>query len=88
MSKERICVKCGDEYILVKGKPGLINECRECGKESEKGIPRLGGTMIYSHKTAAEIQIGNINSIKQFNKISARSGKKSNLGKASRGTEL
>lgn len=83
-----ICVKCGDEYNVYKGKPGFINECTPCGRDSESGMTKLGGVMIYSHKTAGEIQLLPMASAKRFVKISARSGKKSNLGKSSRNTEL
>ena len=29
--KMRLCVKCGEAYVLTPSKPGYINECGECG---------------------------------------------------------
>lgn len=83
----RKCIKCGDEYTPYKGKPGFINECTNCGRDSESGQERLGGVMIYSHKTAGEIQILPMKSAKNHLRTAARVGKKSNLGRSSRGTE-
>lgn len=33
--KSRQCVKCGEYYEPTKNKPGFVNECSECGAESE-----------------------------------------------------
>jgi hypothetical protein len=84
--QKRTCVRCGAEYSLYKGKPGFVNECKDCGLESEEGLPRFGGNMIYSHKTAGEIQILSLDSAKHFANLARRIGKRSNLGRA-RSTE-
>lgn len=88
----RNCVHCGKEYTLYKGKPGLINECTTCGRDTQDGQVRRGdiiplkGVMTYEHKTAGEIQILEAKSAENHIRIASRIGKRSNLGKA-RGTE-
>lgn len=48
------CVKCGDEFMLQRGKPGKANECPTC---SEDSVVKYTGNQIYSHKTGCSIQI-------------------------------
>jgi len=31
-----ICAVCGEEFTPDPGKPGLINQCWECGREEEE----------------------------------------------------
>ena len=31
--KMRLCVKCGEAYVLTPSKPGYINECGDCGAD-------------------------------------------------------
>ncbi len=54
--KTRICSECGTEYneLLRLGKPGKITECPECASEE---VEKYKGFMIFSHKTAPEIEI-------------------------------
>ncbi len=33
--KMRVCVVCGEAYVLTSNKPGFINECGDCGLEHE-----------------------------------------------------
>ncbi len=82
----RSCVKCGDNYALFKGKPGFVNECANCGRDSEKGMTKLKGVMIYPHKTSAEIQILPEESAMTHIKAASRHSKRTNLGHNS-GTE-
>lgn len=53
------CRDCNEEFYTYKGKPGYVNQCRDCGEntEEESGEERLGGNMIYMHKTGAYIEI-------------------------------
>lgn len=50
----RTCVKCGDEFELYSGKPGLSTECDFCAEEV---VDKYTGNMIYDHKTGPSIQI-------------------------------
>jgi hypothetical protein len=34
----RVCVKCGEAYVLTSSKPGYIDECGDCGAEHEVAI--------------------------------------------------
>lgn len=37
----RVCVKCGEPYVLTSNKPGYINECADCGADDVAlvGVP-------------------------------------------------
>lgn len=50
------CEKCGQEYNREerKGQPGKITECENCAHETEN---KMEGTMVFSHKTGATIEI-------------------------------
>lgn len=70
--KPRNCIHCGEEYTPTPHKPGFINECWDCGEVSDKDTPRLGGNMIYSHKTAPTIEIKPLDQAQQFAKRARR----------------
>lgn len=74
MAKIRQCVKCGGDYELTPKKLGFINECGTCGAESDQHTERLGGNMIYSHKTAATIEIKSLAKAQTFAKLGRRNG--------------
>ena len=50
------CEGCGAEYNLEdrKGRPGKLTVCEDCAEEKEV---KVEGTMIFSHKTGATIEI-------------------------------
>lgn len=50
------CEVCGTEYNLEerKGRPGKLSQCEHCADETES---KVEGTMIFSHKTGATIEI-------------------------------
>jgi hypothetical protein len=50
------CQSCGLEYNQEdrKGHPGKITDCENCAEETEN---KVEGTMIFSHKTGATIEI-------------------------------
>lgn len=50
------CEKCGTEFNQEdrKGQPGKITQCENCAEETESMVE---GTMIFSHKTGATIEI-------------------------------
>lgn len=50
------CETCGSEYNLEerKGQPGKLTQCENCAEETES---KMEGTMIFSHKTGATIEI-------------------------------
>lgn len=50
------CETCGSEYNMEerKGQPGKITQCENCAEETES---KMEGTMIFSHKTGATIEI-------------------------------
>ncbi|MES2526303.1 MAG: hypothetical protein V4598_04425 [Bdellovibrionota bacterium] len=58
VTKESIrkCEKCGQEYNMEarKGEAGKLTECENCAHETET---KVEGTMIFSHKTGATIEI-------------------------------
>ncbi len=58
VTKESIrkCEKCGQEYNMEarKGEAGRLTECENCAHETET---KVEGTMIFSHKTGATIEI-------------------------------
>lgn len=51
-----ICEKCQQEFNQEerKGQPGKITQCENCAEETESMVE---GTMIFSHKTGATIEI-------------------------------
>jgi DNA-directed RNA polymerase subunit RPC12/RpoP len=59
-----VCVDCGEEFVWYKDKPGRINQCTECGQEVE--VERLGGNMIYLHKTGGYIEIKPLSEAEEF----------------------
>ena len=71
MATNRQCSKCFGAYVLTPDKPGLIHHCPECSRETTE---RLGGNMVYSHKTAPEIEIKSISDAKVFAKKQRRFG--------------
>ena len=52
----KVCNKCGDEYDIAarRGQPGKISECEDCATEV---AVKFTGNMIYSDKTAPQLQI-------------------------------
>lgn len=50
------CASCGAEYDQAErqGCPGKITDCQHCAQETES---KMEGTMIFSHKTGATIEI-------------------------------
>lgn len=68
---QKTCVKCSDEFMLSQGKPGKINECPACSVET---VDKLGGNMIYTHKTAPYIEVKSLVMAKRFAKLTARRG--------------
>lgn len=51
-----MCEKCGQEFNQEarKGRPGKLTECEDCALETET---KMEGTMVFSHKTGATIEI-------------------------------
>ena len=72
----RICANkdCEREYDTRNKKYGTINCCNSCGQEQEKGMTRLGGIMHFSHKTAPEIIIMNLDDAKEIARKTDRTG--------------
>lgn len=57
------CETCGAEYNVEerKGQPGKLTQCENCAVETET---KMEGTMIFSHKTGATIEIKKDGSLK------------------------
>ena len=73
-----ICIKCGDEYTLIKNKPGRVNECIMCADEP---AVKYTGNMVYDHKTGCSIQINTDPTLTQYIINSTKlQNKGSNLG--------
>ena len=62
---KRECIKCGEEFNLYIGKPGLINECSECAVDipvylaqegsDDTGVVEYFGTVnVYETKKATQ----------------------------------
>lgn len=71
LTTQRTCVKCDDEFTLTRDKPGRINECPKCSVET---VEKLGGNMIYEHKTAPYIEVKSMYAAKAFAKATRRHG--------------
>ena len=67
----KVCRHCGDEFELRPGKPGLIDECP---LHAHDGVEKVGGNMIYEHKTAPYIEIKSMASAKRFAALTSRWG--------------
>jgi hypothetical protein len=52
----RECSECGARYRLTRQKPGRIDQCDRCGQRAGE-VERVGGNMIWHHKTGPEIEI-------------------------------
>lgn len=67
-NKSRQCVRCGATYTPYHKKPGLITECGPCGQATEdsSGEEKLGGNMIYAHKTGGVIEIKPLSEAQKF----------------------
>lgn len=52
----QVCEACGEPYDLErrKGMPGKLTECEDCALETET---KVEGSMVFSHKTGATIEI-------------------------------
>jgi hypothetical protein len=66
------CVHCGRGIDHSQTKPGKINECGECGSNSD--IERLGGNMVWTSKHAPELEIKPMTQAVAFAKKQRRFG--------------
>lgn len=72
------CIHCDIEFVLYPGKPGKVNECKDCANEP---IVKLTGNMIYDHKTGCSIQINSDPTLTEYiTKATKLMNKGSNLG--------
>lgn len=42
----RKCVKCGEFYQLLRGKPGYISECGPCGEEHDVRLKEVSPEVL------------------------------------------
>jgi len=63
------CRDCHVEFVPYHGKPGYINQCEDCATD----VPKLGGNMIWDHKTAPYIEVKPMAEAVQFAKLTNRS---------------
>lgn len=68
-----VCRDCGEEFEPNYASPGFFNQCRVCS-EVAGDVPRLGGNMIWHHKTGPEIEIKSMKEAKAFASKTARFG--------------
>ena len=70
--KERvmICRTCGEEFNTYPGKPGFVDQCEDCANDT----PKVGGNMIWNHKTAPYIEIKSMKEAVRFAKSQQRFG--------------
>ncbi len=69
------CRDCGEEVIPYRDKPGFVDQCGGCARD----IAKLGGNMIWFHKTAPYIEIKPMKEAVRFAKANARSSGSSPL---------
>lgn len=52
----QVCETCGEKYDqqMRQGMPGKLTECEDCAVETES---KVEGSMVFSHKTGATIEI-------------------------------
>ena len=79
MPKMITCRECGITFTLYPKKPGFIDQCASCGtmeedRQTESGIERLGGNMVYLHKTGAQIEIKPMSEARKFSSKTRRFG--------------
>lgn len=67
----KICRECESEFILTPNKPGKIFHCPACSSET---VERLGGNMVFLHKTASTIEIKPASRAIQFAEMTKRFG--------------
>jgi len=65
------CKTCGEDFYSDQNKPGYINVCYDCTTED---VEKLGGNMIYEHKTAPGLEIKPISKARGFAKMTKRFG--------------
>ena len=75
-AQTKICIKCQAEFVSFHGKPGLIGECERCGRKTAKARDpeMLGGNLVWSHKTAPELEIKTLKEARRFARLTARFG--------------
>jgi hypothetical protein len=75
----KLCRYCEEPFKPMPNKPGRIDVCykTDCQEQDEKEMPepdRLGGNMIWNHKTAPEIEVKFLVEAKDFAKKTKRIG--------------
>jgi predicted nucleic acid-binding Zn-ribbon protein len=70
------CTDCGEEFRPGTDKPGLLGQCYRCGAraERERDVVKLGGNMIYEHKTGGYIEVKPMAEARAFNRATRRLG--------------
>lgn len=69
----RECSECGARYRLTRQKPGRIDQCGACGQRAGE-VERVGGNMIWHHKTGPEIEIKSRSAAQAFAATTRRLG--------------
>lgn len=57
-----ICRTCHEEFDFFEGKPGYRNQCTLCACD----VAKVGGNMVWSHKTAPELEIKPMKEARRF----------------------
>lgn len=75
----RNCRFCTEPFTPLPGKPGHIDVCyaTECQRHDAKQTPepdKLGGNMVWDHKTAPELEIKPLARAQAFAKLTRRTG--------------
>jgi hypothetical protein len=68
--EKSICRDCNQEFHPYPGKPGYIDQCEDC----QRDVPKVGGNMIWDHKTAPYIEVKSMKQAKQFANLQKRFG--------------
>lgn len=64
------CIHCDAIIIERRDKPGFVNECEDCAVD----VPRVGGNMIFLHKTGPYIEIKPMEQARRFASKTRRFG--------------
>lgn len=78
MIKPSVCAKCGRSFKLDPSKRGYANHCPTCSMEDNE-VSKVGGNMIWDHKTAPYIEIKSMRAAKNFERLRSRGGYNASL---------
>lgn len=73
MASKLQCRDCGSMFTEKPNKPGYRDQCPECSLKQPEPEP-IGGNMVWTHKTAPELELKPMHKAKEFAKKQERFG--------------